>query len=86
MVEKSVMVRAATGLHARPVSVLVNMVKDYEGTAELVKDEKSANLKSSIRIMALRVKTGDEVKVRVEGPEEESVCAKIVGLIAGLKD
>lgn len=86
MIEKKVMVRAATGLHARPVSVLVNSVKEYEGTAEMVKDGKAANLKSSIRIMALRVKTGDEVAVRVDGPDEEAICDRIVDLIANLKD
>ena len=86
MIEKKVLVRAATGLHARPVSVLVNSVKEYEGTAEMVKGDKAANLKSSVRIMALRVKTGDEVTVKVEGPDEEATCDKIVELIASLKD
>ena len=86
MVEKNVKIQLPTGLHARPVSLLVNLVKTYDGDTEMIFKDKTADLKSIINVMALSVKCGDEITIRVNGPEEEKMADEIVDLIENFKD
>ncbi|MFV0362539.1 MAG: HPr family phosphocarrier protein [Suipraeoptans sp.] len=86
MIEKNVVVTAPLGLHARPVAVLANLVKSFEGSTKMIMGEKTADLKSVLNVMALQVKNGNEVTVRVEGSDEEEMCNKIVGFIENLKE
>lgn len=65
------------GIHARPGGVLVKAVKKFSSTVTFIKGEKSATTSSLLKLLGMGIKQGDEVTVRVEGPDEE-VCAAAV--------
>lgn len=86
MVEKNVVVKNETGLHARPAASLVQFVKNFDGNVELVKDGKSANAKSIFNVMALGISKGTEITVRIDGKDEQENLDKLVEFIENLND
>lgn len=59
------------GLHARPAGQLAKQVKAYQSTVEISCGERKAQLKKLMSVMAMAVKCGETVTVRVEGPDED---------------
>ncbi|WP_300409941.1 HPr family phosphocarrier protein [Lagierella sp.] len=86
MVEKTLVVKNETGLHARPAASLVQFVKNFEGTVELIKDGKTANAKSIFNVMALGVSKGTEITVRVTGENEQENLDRLVEFIENLSE
>lgn len=86
MVEEKIVVNNETGLHARPAASLVQFVKDFDGSVEIIKDDKVANAKSIFNVMALGVSKGTEITVRVDGENEEENLAKLIEFIEGLSE
>ncbi|MEB3429684.1 HPr family phosphocarrier protein [Citroniella saccharovorans] len=84
MVEEKVVVNNETGLHARPAALLVQFVKNFPGSVELIKDGKVANAKSIFNVMSLGVSKGTEVLVRVTGENEEENLKDLVKFIENL--
>lgn len=86
MVEKNVVVKNETGLHARPAAALVQFVKSMPAEVELVKEGKVANAKSIFSVMSLGISKGTEITVRVHGEDEEENLDKVVDFITNLTD
>ncbi len=86
MVEKTVVVKNETGLHARPAASLVQFVKNFDGTVELIKDGKTANAKSIFNVMALGISKGTEITIRIDGENEQENLDKLVEFIENLVD
>ena len=72
MKEFQYVVKDPLGIHARPAGLLVKEAKS--GASEIVIEfgGKSADAKRLLAVMSLGVKSGNEVTVRVEGPDEDS--------------
>lgn len=60
------------GLHARPAGLIVKQAKLFESDITLICGEKKGSAKGLMGIMAMGVKTGMEVEVVAEGPDEDS--------------
>ncbi|KLU13917.1 MULTISPECIES: HPr family phosphocarrier protein [Xenorhabdus] len=86
MVEYSVIVTAPSGLHTRPCAQLCNFVKNYSGKIEMIKGDKSVNLKSMFKVMSMGIKSGTEVIIRVEGDNEKEMATSVVEFIRNIKD
>ncbi|MDO4662417.1 MAG: HPr family phosphocarrier protein [Tissierellia bacterium] len=86
MAEKKVTVINETGLHARPAASLVQFVKNYPGEVKIVKDGKEANAKSIFNVMSLGISKGTEIKLIVEGENEEEYLDKLVEFIENLSE
>ncbi|OTA18316.1 PTS sugar transporter subunit IIA [Xenorhabdus vietnamensis] len=86
MVEYSVVVTAPSGLHTRPCAQLCNFVKNYSGKIEIIRGNKSANLKSMFKVMSMGIKNGMEVMIRVEGDNEEEMAQSVIAFIRNIKD
>jgi phosphocarrier protein HPr len=67
MVEKEAVIVPEAGLHAR----FVKEAKSYSSEITVIKDGRQANAKSSLKLMTLGARHGDEVLIRAEGEEEE---------------
>lgn len=65
------------GIHARPAGLVVAEAKKFAGTVTIENKDKTADLKRIIAVMALCVKSGEEVIVRVDGAGEEAAAAAI---------
>lgn len=71
-------VQNPTGLHARPASSLIVAARAWQSELAITKDQRSANPKSLMSVLALNVNQGDQIRITAEGPDEEAA-------IAGLK-
>ena len=65
------------GLHARPAGLLVKAAKPLDSTITITKADgsKSAAATKLMAIMGMGIKSGEPVKVTVEGGREEANCA-----------
>lgn len=82
MKEKTFLITADTGVHARPATLLVNKASQYSSEVDLHYKEKSVNLKSIMGVMSLGIPQGAEIKVSTEGNDEDDAIAGIVEIIA----
>ena len=69
------------GIHARPASLLVKEVKKYASKVTIEANGKSADASKLMAVMSLGVKNGAEVKVSVEGEDEETALSDMVQLV-----
>lgn len=63
------------GLHARPAGILVKEAKKYSSRITLSANGKECEATRLMSLMAMCIKCGTLVKVRVEG-EDEQLCAE----------
>jgi phosphotransferase system HPr (HPr) family protein len=70
------------GLHARPISVLINAIKEYEAEISLLHEEKKANAKSMISVLQLGAHHGARVTLTIDGPESEAALETLQALFA----
>ena len=79
--EMTVEVIDPIGLHARPASQIVKLVKDSGFTVLIGREgENLVKANSPLMLMALKIKTGETLKVSVE-TADESQAASIVAEI-----
>jgi phosphocarrier protein HPr len=82
MVEKETTVGAEEGLHARPAARFVKTAKGFSSEIVVVKGDREANAKSSMKIMTLAAKRGDGIVIRAEGEDAEEAVDALVELIS----
>ena len=69
MLERKAVVRVREGLHARPATEFVRLARSFSADVEIVRDGKSANAKSAVKLMLLGVKETDEIVLRAVGAD-----------------
>lgn len=65
------------GLHARPAGVLVKQAAGYKSQVTIGKGGKDVDAKRIFAVMGLGVKCGEEVTVKVDGEDEETVITEL---------
>ena len=63
------------GIHARPAALLANAVKGFTAEVMLRAHEKEASARSTIALMRLGVRKGDEVEIRASGADAAAALA-----------
>lgn len=85
--EATVTVIDPIGLHARPASQIVKLVKDSGVTVLIGREgENLVKANSPLMLMALKIKTGETLKVSVETEDEgqgTSIVAEIQEFLKG---
>ena len=81
MVERTLAVASAHGLHARPAALFVKAVTDSGLTVELQKGERTINAASILGVVSLGIEHGDEVTLRVEGEGADAVLESLAGFL-----
>lgn len=79
--EKVVSIKNASGLHARPAGMFVKKAAEFKLTVEVVAKDKTVNAKSIMGIMSLGLAQGEELKLVVNGEDEEVALAAMVELV-----
>ena len=82
MVERETTIGPEEGLHARPAAQFVKTAKRFTSEIVVIKGEREANAKSSLKIMSLGAKQGDEIIIRAEGDDAEEAVETLVELIS----
>jgi phosphotransferase system HPr (HPr) family protein len=81
--ERTVTVGSKSGLHARPVAIVVQKAKGFQSQITLAKTEKTANAKSILSVLTLGASQGEQIVLKAEGEDAESAVATLATLIEG---
>jgi phosphocarrier protein FPr len=68
----------ASGLHARPARVLVDLAKQFQATIHISNGSKRVNGKSLIAVLTLGVTCGQSIQIDVNGDDEELAADALV--------
>jgi phosphocarrier protein HPr len=77
MVAKDYRITAADGLHARPATNLIRLIKKYQSATSLKKGDKTVKLNSMLNILSMALQGGDTITILVEGEDEIEASAAI---------
>ncbi|MDD6232793.1 HPr family phosphocarrier protein [Frisingicoccus sp.] len=77
MKEFNYVIQDEQGIHARPAGVLVKAANEFQSDIQIDKDGKKGDLKRIFGVMGLGIKKGDNIRVIIEGPDEEMAAQKI---------
>lgn len=77
MISTQYVIMAAEGIHARPATTLIRLVKKYKSIVSLRKGENTIQLNSMLNVLTLGAKGGDTITVTVEGADETEAAAAI---------
>lgn len=65
------------GIHARPAGVLVKAAASFSSKVTITKDDKSFDAKRILGVMGLGVKEGQQIKITIEGEDEELAAIEL---------
>lgn len=80
-VEKTLMIKNETGLHARPASQLVKKAGNFKSQIEIIVGEKEVNAKSIMGIMSLGIGKGDEITLKAAGEDADAAVESLTEFI-----
>jgi phosphocarrier protein FPr/phosphocarrier protein len=78
---RQVRVALEHGIHARPAAQIVSALKRLAGEVSLSAQGRSANARSTVALMKLGVRKGDEVQVRAGGRDAVSALDAVAALL-----
>lgn len=65
------------GIHARPAGLLVKEASKFKSDITVKYGEKSASAKKLMAMMAMGIKSGNEITVSCEGTDEEEAASAL---------
>ena len=77
MISKEYIILGQQGLHARPATALLRMVKGFKSVVSLQKGEKTVRINSMLNILALTIKGGETITVIIEGDDEANALTAL---------
>jgi phosphocarrier protein FPr/phosphocarrier protein len=70
------------GIHARPAALLAASLKNLAADVRLAVRGREANARSTVALMALGARHGDEVEIRATGPDAALAVSALVAVLA----
>ncbi len=77
VLSRRVLVSLEHGIHARPAALLAGAVKGFAAEVTLVARGREASARSTIALMTLGVRKGDEVEIRASGTDAEAALSAV---------
>lgn len=81
MQQFDLVIHNATGLHARPARVFVDIAKQYQSSIQVRHGSKKANAKSLISLLTLGVTSGQMIHIDITGEDEETAATALVAAV-----
>ncbi len=81
MVERSVQVQNAHGIHARPAAEIVKVAARFRSAITLVRDDLEVNGKSIMGVMMMAAECGATIVIRAVGDDEAAAADALVALV-----
>ncbi len=78
MVRQKVTINNPTGLHLRPAGIFCNVANEYDCRVLFEYQNTSANAKSVLSVLGACIKSGDEIVLICDGPDEEKALKAMV--------
>lgn len=79
--EKKVIIKNESGIHARPAALLVKKASEFECAVEIDFNGKKVNAKSIMGIMSLGASKGSEITVITDGADADKAANEVATLI-----
>jgi phosphotransferase system HPr (HPr) family protein len=79
--ERAVRLPNPSGLHARPAKVFARAAAGSVANVTVAKDGREVNAKSVLSVLTLDCHQGDEIVIRVDGPNAASTLDDLVALV-----
>ncbi len=70
MITKQYTITSAQGLHARPATTLIRLVKNFKSIVNIQKGGKTVRLNSMINLLSLTIKGGETITITIDGEDE----------------
>jgi phosphotransferase system HPr (HPr) family protein len=80
MIEQTINVVNALGIHARPASKIVQTANEFKSKIFLVKDSTASDAKSILHVMMLGANFGSTVTIRASGEDEKEAVKALATL------
>jgi len=77
MQEFTYTIKDEIGIHARPAGSIAKIAKESQSVIIAYCKGKSADPKKIFSLLALSAKQGDEIRITIDGPDEEEVFSKL---------
>lgn len=81
MIEREIVVKNKTGLHARPASDFVKLANTFQATIKIYFKEKTLNAKSILNVLGAGISGGSQIKLVAEGADETEAIAALIDMI-----
>ena len=81
MVSQKVLIKNPTGLHLRPAGILCKDAMQFKSHITFTFKDTTANAKSVLSVLGACVKSGDEIELFCDGPDEEEALQSLVSEI-----
>jgi phosphocarrier protein HPr len=81
VVQREVLIKNPTGLHARPASLLVAMAAKSKSKTTILFNNKTINAKSMLSLLGGGIRTGSQIVIVTEGEDEQETLVALCELI-----
>ncbi len=81
MCVKDVVISNQVGLHARPATFFIQKANEFKSTVWVEKEERRVNAKSLLGVLSLGIVGGTNIRIIVDGSDEEAALAALVELV-----
>ena len=81
MLQREVLIKNPTGLHARPASLLVAQAGKFKSKLTIQFNNKTINAKSMLSVLGGGIRKGSQIVVVAEGEDEQEALDAVCSLI-----
>lgn len=81
MISRKVTIKNPTGLHLRPAGILCKEAMHFQSLITFNYNGNTANAKSVLSVLGACIKSGDEIELVCDGPDEEQALESLVKII-----
>ncbi len=81
IVEKKLVIKNKSGLHARPAAIFVQIANKYDCEIAIKKGKQKVNGKSIMGIMMLAAEKGSKVIIIAEGDDAREAVRELEGIL-----
>lgn len=83
LIEKKMVIKNKSGLHARPAALFVQIANRYNSDVTVRKGKLEVNGKSIMGILMLAAEKGSTITLKVEGEDAEKTILELEKLLSG---
>lgn len=81
MRRQKIVIQNLTGLHLKPAGILCETAVQFESRISFRVRNTQANAKSILSVLGACVKSGDEIELECEGPDEDEAMEALIQII-----
>jgi len=77
MIQIQATIQNEHGIHCRPTALIIRSIGNYDGRIDIICGCERSNPRSMLGLMSLGLSKGVDIVIEVEGPDEETMAARL---------